>query len=152
VQNFLPRDLVADFIVARVVAEKNDRLRQNKSIVTEETMFLMTAKSQNFITTAITFSAVMLSWSAEAADVTTTREEHFGYIHCYARNNGPYDVCAVYDVYPVWISGHPTRRTPTFQIPGHIRVSVASVLIWKKPALSCKLISAKYKPASVPCW
>ena len=46
----------------------------------------MTAKSQNFITTAILVSALMLCWSAEAADVTTTREEHFGYIHCYARN------------------------------------------------------------------
>jgi hypothetical protein len=29
---------------------------------------------------------MMLCWSAEAADVTTQREEHFGYVHCYARN------------------------------------------------------------------
>ena len=115
-------------------------------------MFLLGAKTQNFIATTILASAVMVCGRAEAADVTTQMERlNSGWMRCWAINNGPYNVCAVYDVYPVWQSFHPTHGTVAFNFSGGSRHLIAWGHINQSPALRCKLISAKYQQPYSPC-
>jgi hypothetical protein len=118
-------------------------------------MFLSGAKIQNFIAMAILVSVATLCWSAEAADVVTQREKDSFGERCYAFNKSDYNVCVVYDVYPVWIwsspTPHPTRGTVASSIPGHSRRQIGWAYVNRPPSLQCKLISQKYKPTSAPC-
>src|SRR5262245_51080562 len=118
----------------------------------EETMFWLGAKSQNFIATTILAGAVMLCWSADAADVTIHMErDNFGWVYCNVVNHGPYNVCAVVDVYPYWDFGHPTHKAIAHSIPGKGQRRFHFGRIDGSPPLKCKLISAKYRQPYLPC-
>src|SRR5262245_30324343 len=101
-------------------------------------MSLLGVKSQNFIATTILAGGVMLCWSAEAAYVTTEyKRDNFGYVTCYARNHGPYNVCAVVDVYPYWEFGHPTHKAIAHHVPGNGERAYHFGRIDQSPALKC---------------
>jgi hypothetical protein len=130
-------------------------------------MSLSGAKSQNFFATAILVSAVMSCWSAEAApknpgykqtagnassDITTqigTKSSDTA--TCYAYNNSNENICAVYDVYPVWNLSQPARRTVSHFIPGKTGLSIAWTFSSQQASMQCKLVSARYMPWNGLC-
>jgi hypothetical protein len=125
-------------------------------------MSLSGAISQYFVATAISVSAVMSCWSAEAApknpgskqmvrnaspDITTqigTKDSATA--TCYAYNNSNENICAVYDVYPVWNLSQPARRTVSHFIPGKTGLSIAWTFSSQQASMQCKLVSARYMP------
>jgi hypothetical protein len=130
-------------------------------------MSLSGAKSRNFFATAILVSAVMSCWSAEAApknpghkqiagnassDITTqigTKSSDTA--TCYAYNNSNENICAVYDVYPVWNLSQPARRTVSHFIPGKTGLSIAWTFSSQQASMQCKLVSARYMPWNGLC-
>ena len=117
-------------------------------------MFLLGAKTQNFIATTILASAVMVCGRAEAADVTIEMERRYdlGIVRCWAVNHGPYNVCAVLDVYPFAPGpGRPSHRQMAHNIAGTSKRPFHYAAINARPPLKCTLISAKYGQPYAPC-
>ena len=119
------------------------------------------AKSQNFLTTAIFVSAVVLCWSAEAApknlghkqtvrnaspDIVTQIGKNTDTVTCYVYNKSNEDICVAYDVYPVWYFSQATRGTVSHYIPGKTGRSIAWAFLSQQASMQCKLVSARYLP------
>jgi hypothetical protein len=95
----------------------------------------------------------MVCGRAEAADVTVHMErDNLGIVRCWAVNHGPYNVCAVLDVYP-WSTptGHLIHRPIAHNIAGNSKRPFHFAPIGQRPPLKCTLISAKYGQPYAPC-
>jgi hypothetical protein len=124
-------------------------------------MSLSGAKSQNFLAATILVSAVMSSWSAEAApknlgykqivrnaspDITTQIGKQSDTVTCYVYNKSDKNICVEYDVYPVWYLSQPRRGTVSHYIPGKTGRSIAWAFPSQQASMQCKLVSARYMP------
>ena len=124
----------------------------------------MGAKSQKLFAAAILVSAAMHCWSAEAApknpgykqtvrnaspDITTqigTQDSNT--VICYVYNKRDQNICAVYDVYPVWNFSQSLRGTVSQFIPGKNGRSIAWAFPSKQASsrsslIQCKLVFGK---------
>jgi len=124
-------------------------------------MSLSGAKTQNIVATAILVSAVVFSWSAEAApknpghkqtarnaspDIVTQIGKNTDTVTCYVYNKSNEDICVAYDVYPVWYFSQATRGTVSHYIPGKTGRSIAWAFPSQQASMQCKLVSARYLP------
>jgi hypothetical protein len=129
-------------------------------------MILSGAKIQNFLATAILLGAVVLCWSAEAAPrnhgqkqiarnaspaISTQIGKYADTLTCYVYNNSDENVCAVFDVYPVWYLAEAKRRTVT----QYIWAKTGNSIVWAFPSqqssMQCKLVSARFMPPNELC-
>jgi len=122
-------------------------------------MSLSGTKSQNLFATAILVSAVTLSWSAQAApknlgykqtlrnaspDIATQIGNESDRLTCYVFNKSHENICATYDVYPVWYFSQPARGTVSHFIEGKSGRSIAWAFPPQQASMQCKLVSARY--------
>jgi hypothetical protein len=123
----------------------------------------MGAKSHYFIITAILVSAVMFCWCAEAAPnfgkkqivkrVITHYERHsYGigsWMECVAYNTSTSWLCAVYDVYPAWVSNFPkpVHATVYSMLPAKTYTQVYAVAfnVFQQQPLQCRLKKTLYR-------
>ena len=121
-------------------------------------------KLRNLFAAAAVVVAVT-PWSAEAGpkypgykavsasqDISTriAKDSEFT-LNCYVYNNGDQNVCAVYDVFPVWRFTEASPGRVTQYIPAKNGRSVAWAFSSQQSTMQCKLVSARYVPWNGQC-